>query len=150
MTFNGGDSSKTAAFDPLTGGSTTISLTTPTGFTAATTGQRITATVTAPNITIGNVTVGRDLQTTALITLGATPPSPVDVTVTSNNASIATITRNGTVEGGTTVTFTGVATTSVGNIIVQGRSLGTTTITVQAPGYNDGTSSVTVNPSGFA
>ena len=32
---------------------------------------------------------------------------------------------------------------------MQGRSLGTTTITVQAPGYNNATLNVTVNPSGF-
>ena len=71
------------------------------------------------------------------------------VTVTSNSGSIATITTNGTVAGGTTLTFSNVTTTAVGTIVVQGRALGSTTITVQAPGYNDGTSTVTVQPSGF-
>src|SRR5260221_10908516 len=54
-----------------------------------------------------------------------------------------------TLEGGTTLTFTNVTTTSVGTIFVQGRALGSTTLTVQAPGYNDGTSNVAVDPSGF-
>jgi hypothetical protein len=149
VTFVGGDSSKTAAFDPSAGGVATISLTTPTGFSTPSSGEQITATVTAPNINITSVTVGKDLQTTVNITLGAAPPGPVTVTVTSNNGSVATISKSATVDGGTTATFTNVTTTSVGSIVVQGRALGSTTLTVQAPGYNDGTSTVTVNPSGF-
>jgi hypothetical protein len=73
----------------------------------------------------------------------------VDVTVTSNNGSLATITTNGTIEGGTTLTFTNVTTTSVGTIFVQGRALGSTTITVQGAGYSNGTGTVRVDPSGF-
>ena len=58
--------------------------------------------------------------------------------------SIATITKDGTVEGGTTLTFTNVTTTSIGTVYIQGRSLGTTTVTVQAPGYDDAVANVTV------
>jgi len=89
------------------------------------------------------------LQASVGISLTAAPPSPVTVTVTSNAGSIATITKDHTLEGGTTLTFTNVTTTSVGTIFVQGRALGSTTLTVQAPGYNDGTSNVAVDPSGF-
>ncbi len=71
------------------------------------------------------------------------------MTVTSNNGTIATITKDGSVAGGTSLTFTNVTSTSVGTIFVQGRGLGATTLTVQAAGYNDGTSNVTVDPSGF-
>jgi hypothetical protein len=106
-------------------------------------------TVTAPSISLGNVTVGRNLQTSAFISLGATPPSPVNVTVTIAAPSIAAVSSSGTTVGGTTVTFTGVTTTSVGSIFIQGLSLGGTSITVQAPGYSDDTSTVTVRPSGF-
>ena len=81
--------------------------------------------------------------------MAVAPPSPVTVTVTSNNGTIATITKDGTVAGGTSLTFTNVTSTTVGTIFVQGRALGTTTLTVQAAGYNDGTSNVTVDPSGF-
>jgi hypothetical protein len=141
--------SRTVQFDPLAAGVATISLTPPPGFSTPSDRQQITATVTAPNISIGNATVGRDLQTSVGITLTAAPPSPVTVTVTSNAGSIATITRDHTLEGGTTLTFTNVTTTSVGTIFVQGRAQGSTTLTVQAPGYNDGTSNVVVDPSGF-
>src|SRR5205814_3481330 len=52
----------TVEFDPATTGTTTISLTTPSGFTTPSNLQSITATVTAPNISIGDTRVGRDLQ----------------------------------------------------------------------------------------
>jgi subtilisin-like proprotein convertase family protein len=148
--FNAGDTVNFGtAFDPAASGTTTISLTTPAGFQTPNNLQSITATVTAPNISISGVTVGRDLQEAVSIFLGATPPSPVTVTVTGNNATIATITKDGTVAGGTSLTFTNVTSTFVGTIFVQGRGLGSTTLTVQAPGYNDGTSNITVGPSGF-
>jgi hypothetical protein len=149
VSFTAGDFTKNVAFDPLTAGTSTISVTPATGFSTPSNSQQITATVTAPNISIGSATVGKDLQATTSITLAVAPPGPVDVTVTSNSGSIATITSNGTIEGGTTLTFTNVTTTSVGTIFVQGRALGSTTLTVHAAGYNDGTSTVTVNPSGF-
>ncbi len=138
------------AFDPVTASpGVTISLTTPAGFSTPNSFQSITATVTAPNMSIGSVTVGRDLQAGTSISLGATPPSPVTVTVTSNNGTIATVTKDGNIAGGTSLTFTNVTTTFVGTIFIQGLGLGTTTVTVQAPGYSDGTSNVTVDPSGF-
>src|SRR5581483_868621 len=106
-------------------------------------------TVTTAGISLSDVTVGRDLQQTVNISLAATPPSPVTVTITSANGGISSITRDGTVEGGTVVTFTNVTTTNVGTLVVQGRALGTTTLTAQASGYSDATSTVTVDPSGF-
>ncbi len=150
VVFNAGDLFKqTASFDPATAGTTILSITQPAGFTTPHDFQAATATVNAPPITLGNANVGRDLQTTLSISLGATPPSPVTVTVTSNNTGIATVTRNGAVEGSAVATFTNVTTQFVGTIYVQGRALGTTTLTVQAAGYADGTSSVKVDPSGF-
>ena len=148
--FNAGDTLNFAtAFNPATTGTSTISITTPAGFQTPNNLQSITATVTAPNISVSSATVGRDLQEGVSISLGATPPSPLTVTVTSNNGAIATITKDGTVAGGTSLTFTNVTSTSVGSFFVQGRGLGSTTLTVQAAGYNDGTSTITVNPSGF-
>ena len=147
--FTGGDSFKNMSFDPAEAGTTTISVSTPDGFSIPSDFQSVTATVTAPNITIGNATVGRDLQQLLSISLGATPPNPLTVTVTSNDPTRATVTRDGTVAGGTSVTFTNVTTAFVGQLFVQGRELGTTTLTVEATGYNDGTSNVTVDPSGF-
>jgi len=139
----------TPAFDPSGAGTTVVSLTAPAGFSTPSNFQQFTVTVTAPTISIGNQTVGVDLQAGASISLGAAPPNPITVTVTSNNGTIATVSSDGTVAGGATLTFTNVTTTNVGTIFVQGRGRGTTTLTVQATGYTDGTGTVTVDPSGF-
>jgi hypothetical protein len=149
LVFHGGDSALNGAFDPANSGTTTIAIQQPAGFTTPSAFQSITATVTAPDINVGNVTVGRDLQTSLSINLGVSPPSPVTITVTSNNGGLATITKDGTVEGGTTLTFTNVTSTGGNTFVVQGRALGATTLTVQAPGYNSATSQVVIDPSGF-
>jgi hypothetical protein len=156
--FRGDDES--VAFDPAVVGTTQIQVVPPSGpglgFSTPTTARVITATVTAPGILFsGGVTttaVGENLQTQLSISLGATPPGPVTVTVTVASTGIATIVNgnNATVEGSSTVTFTNVTTASVGSIFVQGRAAsGTTTITAQAPGYADAVLTVTTQPSGF-
>ena len=114
----------------------------------------VTATVTAPAITFGSTTfgVGQNLQGPVSISLAATPPNPVTVTVTVSSTAVATIVSSTTptVEGGNTVTFTNVSSTFVGTILVQGRAAsGTTTVTAQAAGFADGTMTVTATPSGF-
>jgi hypothetical protein len=133
VSFSGGDLLKNVAFDPQSSGTSTVSITTPTGFSTPGDFQSAVATVTAPNITVGSATVGRDLQMTVQITLASAPPSPVDVTVTSNDDTIATVTRDGAIAGGASVTFLGVTGTNVGFVYVQGRSVGTTSLTVSAP-----------------
>ena len=152
VVFNGGDSSDSTTFQPVASGTTTIALgpTPPAGFSLPANYQSITATVTAPNTSIGNATIGANMQATLSVGLTATPPSAVTVTVTSNGPTIATISKSGTLVGGTSLTFTGVTSTNVGTIYVQGQTVGTTTITVQAPGYNNSNGNVTVMPSGFA
>jgi hypothetical protein len=149
VVFNGNDGSANTAFDPLAGGTATIKVGTPAGFSAPSNYQQITATVTAPAITASPVTVGLDLQAMFNVYLPVAPPSPVTVTVMSNNSAVATITTNDKVAGGTTLSFPNVSGIPVGTIYVQGRSLGSTTLTIQAPGYTDGTASVTVDPSGY-
>jgi hypothetical protein len=150
----GGASSATTIFQPGTSpGTTTLALainglhgysfSTPSQY------QSITATLTTPNINISNTTTGVSLETPVNISLSATPLTPVNVTVTSNGTSIATVSNSASTFGQPSVTFTGVTSTSVGTVWVQGQSLGTTTLTVTASGYNKGTGTVTVNPSGF-
>jgi hypothetical protein len=102
----------------------------------------------------GTGVVGLDLQTSFTLTFGASPPTRRDVTVTSNNAAIATVTDDPVLAGDGSLIFANKPTTlpggtAIGTFYLQGRSLGTTTITVQAPGYNDATINVTVTPSGF-
>ncbi|HLA39107.1 MAG TPA: hypothetical protein VJ417_03880, partial [Candidatus Glassbacteria bacterium] len=150
VVFTGGNSAVNTAFDPQGAGTATIAVGTPAGFDIPSSFRQITATVTAPNINIiSNVTVGKDLQTSVFISLGVAPPNPVNVTVTSSNPAIAILSTSATTVGSNSVTFSGVTSTSVGTIIVQGIGRGSTILTAQAPGYNDATPTVTVDPSGF-
>jgi hypothetical protein len=151
LTFNGGVGAVTTAFNPAANGTSLIEVVTPSGFSTSTTFRSITATVAAPTINVGftNLLVGRDLQDAVFVSLGVTPPSPVTVTVRVTSTAIATLSTSSTVAGTDTITFNNVATTSVGTIFLQGRALGSTTVTVQAPGYADDTGTVTVVPSGF-
>jgi hypothetical protein len=152
LTFNAGDSSHSTTFQPTSAGSTTVSLGAPGGYSVPSNYVQFTATVSAPQLTFSNPTVvtGANLEITTAPSLPVAPPNPITVTVTSNGPAIATISKSGTVVGGTSLTFTNV--TSAGQlpaIYVQGQSIGSTTLTVSAPGYTNGTATVAVNPSGF-
>jgi hypothetical protein len=119
--------------------------------------QSITATVTAPTISVSNTTIGQYMQGAINVSLQTAPLTPITVTVTTGNLAAVVISKSGTTAGSTTnntLTFTNVTTASIGQIYVQGQSLGaggsgTSTITVTAPGYTNGTGTVTVNPSDF-
>ncbi|MFO1428574.1 MAG: PKD domain-containing protein [Candidatus Competibacteraceae bacterium] len=149
VVFTGGAGLATTAFDPQTGGTTTLSIGTPAGFSTPSERQQITATVTAPNITIYDVLIGKDLQSYFDIRLESAPPQAVTVTVTSLAPEVVTLSKDPLQEGGASVTFTGVTGTTVGRVYVQGRQVGSTTLKAQAAGYNDATSAITVWPSGF-
>ncbi len=147
--ITGGNSQATTMFQPVSAGTSTITLGTPVGFSTPSNYNSITATVTAPGIGVGNVETGLHLQTSMYLYLPQTPPNPLTVTVTSNGPQIAVLSKDGTVVGGTTLTFTNVTTTNVGTIYIQGQSLGATTLTVSAPGYTNGNGNITIDPSGF-
>jgi hypothetical protein len=151
VVFGAGDSTRNTEFDPVTAGSTLLSIATPPGFSTPNSNTQVTATVRAPDVFFPatSASVGLDLQRSISIKLEAPPPQPVDVTITSNAGSIATITQDGTVAGGTSITISGVTSTVVGTIVLQGRGLGSTTLTAQAAGYDDGSFPVTVTPAGF-
>jgi hypothetical protein len=152
LTFNGGDSSQTSNFQPVAAGTTTISLTTPSGgFSPPTpaSATSITATVTAPAITGGSVTTGAGLETTGSFSLPVAPPVPTLVTVTSNDPTVALLSMTATATGSASLPFPNITAAQGFSIFVQGVKVGTTTLTVTAAGYTNGTISVTVDPSGF-
>jgi hypothetical protein len=152
LVFSAGSTFQTVSFQPVSAGTANITLGTPGGFSTPSVDQQITATVSAPVISVESVLTGANLQYSLPIALPVAPPNPVTVTVTSNGPAIATISSSGTVVGGTTLTFPNVSSSNyynVGTIYVQGQSVGSTTLTVSAPGYTNGNSTVTVDPSGF-
>jgi hypothetical protein len=61
----------TTAFHPLSGGTATLSLGTPPGFFTPSTFREITASVGNPPLTIADLVVGKDLQGTSVVNLGA-------------------------------------------------------------------------------
>lgn len=153
ITFNPGDSSDFAVFQPVGAGSTVLTISTPGGFTVPSQAstQIITATVTAPpiNVQTTNLVTGNNLEVSTYTYLSVNPPAPVTVTVTSSNPAVATVSQSATTVGTTSIAFTGIANGATLSYFVQGQSVGTTTLTVSAPGYASTTINVSVDPSGF-
>lgn len=153
INFVAGSSSNYATFSPVAAGTTNLSIATPPGYSTPTPAntQQITATVTAPPISLqtGSLTTGTNMQAATYAYLSQTPPSPVTVTVTSASASVATISTSATVAGGASVSFNGVATSSALSFYVQGHAVGSTTVTIAAAGFSNATLNITVDPSGF-
>src|ERR1035438_4013515 len=97
------------------------------------------------------------MQGTVNVSLGTAPLVPVNVTITSLSANVM-LSKSASVAGTSSVTFTSVTSTSVGTVYVQGQgNTGTATIKAVATntsngnpaGYNQGTGTITVMPSGF-
>jgi hypothetical protein len=98
-----------------------------------------------------NVTVGKNLQTSSVVTFGVAPSAAIDITLTSSDPS-KVIVSNALTSGGTgsaTVHVNASSTTSVGFFIQGLVDSGTVTLTAKAAGYVDTTSTVTLAPSGI-
>jgi len=152
--FSPGDTENLAtAFAPLATGISVLRVGVPAGFSPPASAAQITATVTAPTVSVNGgdaIAVGQNLQVPVSIGLNVLPPGPRTVTVTSSNGNLATVSADPTLEGGTSATFRADPGTGTFTLYVQGRNLlGTTTLTVQATGYTTGTAAVAVQPAGF-
>jgi hypothetical protein len=101
------------------------------------------------DIAVPVFTTGYDLEEPVNIYLPIAPSVPTTVTATISDPTVAIISTSDTVVGQATYTFTNVTQDFISTLWVQGLKVGTTTITVAAPGYTTGTMTVTVNPSGF-
>ena len=124
-------------------GTTTIRATSP-GVTEADGTVNVTG-----QIASNPYTVGYDIEQSANFYLPVAPSNPTTVTVTSNDPAIAIISTSNTVVGKTTLTFPNTTSSYIANIWVQGLKVGKTTLTISAPGYENGTETITVLPTGF-
>jgi hypothetical protein len=155
LTISSNQSNGSIEVDPLTAGIATVSITAQPNASFTLPSDRdadVVITITAPDARFNttNVSVGDELQVPISVTLAATPPNPVDVTVEISSAAVGLISTDNTLEGSASVVFNNITSTSVGTIYVQGLSLnGATQIKVSAPGYNDGTADISVVSSGF-
>jgi hypothetical protein len=152
LAFSGGETRETTAFDPVGGGTTDIRVAQPSGFSAPAAQTQITATVTAPAITLADVTVGKNLQTTIAGTLAAPAPAGnLNVTITSADPARALLSTSASVAGSASITVQ-VAAGSTGIPTFHVHALegsGAVQLTAAAPGYTSGASTITLNPSGF-
>ncbi len=137
------------AFHPLLSGTTTVSVSAP-GF-ITTTNATQTVTVSAPGISVNATTVGSGLQTSTSFFLGGSEHGGVSVTLTSSNAAML-LSPNATTAGASQITIAVAnGTQSVGFYVqgLEGQTQGlTTTVTVSAPGFVNGTANITVVQSG--
>jgi len=152
--LQGGSSSNapgTLTFHPLTVGTTVLSISQPSGFTAPATGGQLTATVNAPTLSLNPNVVGYKLQ---VLGNGSLPPAPAGgllVTISSSDSTKALLTTNPAVAGSGSITVTVPASSTVlPAFYIQGLvSSGSVTLTASAPGYVNGSANVLLNPSGF-
>jgi len=147
------------SFQPVTAGTSTLSLSTPTGFsTAPLADTQITATVTAPSITVNALTVGNGLETTGSVTLGANVPSNAlspTLTLTSTDPTHLLLSSSPTTVGSASLTLNLTpGSSAVPTFYVQGQGLAAgpgsvnVTLTAKSAGYIDGNGTITVLPSG--
>jgi len=157
---NGGSSNSPAiTFVPVAQGTSTITLTQPSGYSASTSATyptQITATVTAAAITVSPAFVGNNFITPLSLTLQAPPPSTETMTVTSSDPTHFLLSTSPTVLGTTsvTVTLTG-GSANVPLVYLQGLNYSgntaiTTSIDASAPGFTSGSGTVSLYPSGLA
>ena len=152
VVFNGGDSSISTLFSALSPGTTTIGAGVPPGFILPSQGAAsVTATVIPATMSLANLTLGQNLQTTARITLSAPSIAGATVTLTSNDSSRLLFSSDATTSGtGTLVMPIQAGRATSADFIVQALAgSGSVTYTASAPGYNLATGTVTLTPSGF-
>ena len=154
VTFTADLSTVTASFQPLTAGTTNLTITTPSGFSTPTptTATQITATVTAPQLTPNfAATLGMNLQVdSGSVTLGgANPPSSETLTISSSSPNLLLATTPaGPFSQTITPTINTNGTGASGFSMQSLAGSGAVTITASAPGYTTGTTTVTLVPSG--
>ena len=133
------------AFDPIAAGSTTVAASIP-GYVALA-GSQVTVTVSSPAISMGAATVGAGLQEFASGSLAtAVPTGGATVHIVSSDPSTVQLSRDAVTVGTASIDIPLNAGASSFSYYVQGveGASGTVQVTASAPGYTDGTATVTV------
>ena len=134
------------ALDPLTSGQTAVSVS-ASGLITQPQGT-VTVTVSAPGISVNTYTVAAGLQTGASGSLGATNHGGVTVHIASSDPSTLLLSPNATTAGTSSIDIFLADGYSSFSYTVQGVEghTGTPTVTVSAPGFVDGSNTVSVVP----
>jgi len=106
---------------------------------------------TGPPITVGNATVGQNLQAPVVITFGAPTPAGITLlTVASADPTRLLVSSRASIDGAGSITLQipeGVTSVTVFAQALAGS--GTVALNASAPNYNPGNGTVTLAPSGF-
>ncbi|MDH3496619.1 MAG: hypothetical protein OER21_07645, partial [Gemmatimonadota bacterium] len=131
-------------FDPLNAGTTRVDATIA-GFIALPSAS-VTVTITAPALTLFDQTVGSGLQYSTSGTLGAPAPAGTVVRVTSADPAVVLVAPNATTPGAAFIDITLSTGTSSFSYYIQGveGATGSAVMTASAPGYTNGTATMTV------
>jgi hypothetical protein len=149
--FTPGSTSSTVSFRPLNPGTSRLSVTNPSPFNQPSQGASLTATVTAPSITLQPTTVGANLQTRGVGHLDApAPANGLQVTITSSSPLVK-LSTNQTAGGSDSVILVvpGGSTDLPVFYIYGMQSTGSAQIRATAQGYTDGIGNIAVTNSGF-
>jgi hypothetical protein len=152
VTIASGSDTATTEFDPLNAGTTALTAEVPPGFSAPAQNRQVAALVSTPGLSVPDgETIGQDLQIQGEVVLGqAAPTGGLQVTLTSSNESLLTLSSDPNLEGSRSITINIPANGYVGSFYLQGRtSLGTVTYTAEALGYGTRTGVITLAPSGI-
>lgn len=147
--FGGGDTTQATAFHPIAGGTTTLTVQQPAGFATPASGAQIAATVTAPAMSISDVTVGQNLEVSESSSLAQPAPAGgVTVTVTSADPSLVLVATSATAAGTPILQLSVPAGSStIPAFFVQSLGgTGTVGITAAAPGFTAQMANVTLAP----
>jgi hypothetical protein len=149
VTLNGGDTQGVVTFHPTAAGTTNISAS-ASGYTTPSSGATVGAIVGTPRILVTPpaTPVGQNLEVQTTAILSAPPSSNLTVTLAATGS--IKFSATGTDAGASTLNITVPAGQQSFLFYVYGQaSSGTATITATASGFNTGTASVTLGPSGF-
>lgn len=151
VTIPGGSASATAQFQAVSSGTTTLNTTVPEGFTLARQYGSLTATVITPGIGLFDVSIGRDLQAGASLTLGEpAPDGGLEMQLKSNDPSKLLLSATANSPGSPSIMIKVPPKGSSGSFFLQSLSdEGTATYMATAPGYQSRTGTVTLAPSGL-
>jgi hypothetical protein len=135
------------AFDPLSNGTTTVTVTGPAGVvTMSSTGVRP-VTVSTPGIQANAaVAVGAGLQSAQAAFLGASGHGGLDVTITSSAPSVVQVAPDGTTAGSASIDVPVANGQTYVPFVIHGveGGTGTATVTLSAPGFTSASIAVTV------
>jgi hypothetical protein len=145
------------SFVPATAGTTNLNLATPSGyFTPSNQPVQIVTTVTAPAISLSAPVIGNNLIAGGSASLGAAPPSNETMTLTSSDPTHFLLTTDPTKVGTASITLQLTAgSASVPTYYIEGRNFSgsaaiAATLTASAAGYSDGTTTLSLYPTGLA